>query len=134
MDATENKLGVINASSLAMGLLTAGGPAKWHPATDELKDICAAAAKFCKDKNVDIAKLGLDYALSQEGADVHLVSAAEHKLLDLNLDVAINGLNELEKSVQNEILTKFFNPLTVRHWEGIEIAKYWNKLDLLNRN
>lgn len=31
-----------------MGLLTNGGPQQWHPASENLKQICAEAAKYCK--------------------------------------------------------------------------------------
>jgi aryl-alcohol dehydrogenase-like predicted oxidoreductase len=33
----EKGVGVINASPLAMGLLTEQGPPAWHPASDEIK-------------------------------------------------------------------------------------------------
>ncbi|KAK1359855.1 L-galactose dehydrogenase [Heracleum sosnowskyi] len=43
-------VGVISASPLAMGLLTENGPPDWHPASNELKAACQAAAVFCKEK------------------------------------------------------------------------------------
>jgi hypothetical protein len=41
-------LGIINAAGVSMGLLTNDGPPEWHPASDKLKKICAAAGQYCK--------------------------------------------------------------------------------------
>ncbi|RXG67440.1 L-galactose dehydrogenase, partial [Armadillidium vulgare] len=41
-------VGIINAASLAMGLLTFGGPSKWHPTTPEIREAAKKAAEYCK--------------------------------------------------------------------------------------
>jgi hypothetical protein len=41
-------LGIIHAAGVSMGLLTNAGPMPWHPASDNLKKVCAAAGQYCK--------------------------------------------------------------------------------------
>lgn len=57
--------GVINASPLALGLLTPGGPREWHLASDEMKSACRKAAEWCASKGVDIAELGMRFAFAE---------------------------------------------------------------------
>lgn len=57
------QVGIINASPLSMGLLTPQGPPDWHPAPPELKEAAQAAADYCRDQGVDIAKLALQFAV-----------------------------------------------------------------------
>ncbi|MBI3211027.1 MAG: aldo/keto reductase [Candidatus Solibacter usitatus] len=57
-------LGVINASPLALGLLTRQGPQEWHLGSDLLKQKCREAAAWCHSQGVDIADLGMRFALS----------------------------------------------------------------------
>ncbi|GLV38633.1 uncharacterized protein CBL_05632 [Carabus blaptoides fortunei] len=117
-------LGVINAASPAMGLLTNGGPQPWHPASDETKDICREAAEYCKARNVELGRLAMNYAFSQPGPATHLVGMNTVPLLKSNFDVFFNGLTDHEKQVLEEINVKYFAKLKQRHWEGIEIEKY----------
>lgn len=44
----ERGIGIINASPIAMGLLSNRGPPDWHPATKDIKDACAKAASSCR--------------------------------------------------------------------------------------
>ncbi|XP_052248000.1 uncharacterized protein LOC127856053 isoform X2 [Dreissena polymorpha] len=74
----ERGVGVINASALGMGLLSNRGPASWHPAQDDIKDACAEAAKYCKDRNVDISRLALKFTLGQPGVASTLISTARY--------------------------------------------------------
>ena len=57
-------LGVINASPLALGLLTQQGPQPWHLGSDELKDACRRAVDFCNERGIDIAELGMQFAMA----------------------------------------------------------------------
>lgn len=43
-----NHIGIINGAAHCMGLLTNYGPQDWHPAPQELKDICTKARNYCK--------------------------------------------------------------------------------------
>ena len=44
----ERGIGIINACSVAMGLLTPSGPQPWHPAQDEIKDAAKQAHLYCQ--------------------------------------------------------------------------------------
>ena len=65
-------VGIIGASPLSMGLLTNRGTPDWHPATNEIKAGCAAAAAFCRERGVDIAQLAVQFSLAQSGYSQHL--------------------------------------------------------------
>ena len=42
--ARERQIGMINASPLMMGILTAQGPAAWHPAPPQVRESALKAA------------------------------------------------------------------------------------------
>jgi L-galactose dehydrogenase len=69
----ERGIGVINASPLCMGLLTAGGPPAWHPAPLQLKQCCREAAKWYAEQRArtgggtDLAELALQFAVFRFG-------------------------------------------------------------------
>ena len=41
-----------------------------------------------------------------------------------NLDVMINGINQKERQVLNQIIENIFSKLQIKDWEGIEENKY----------
>lgn len=57
-------VGIMNAAPTSMGLLTSGGPPEWHPASDELKRACAAAAAYCDARGVNLTRLAIQYAVA----------------------------------------------------------------------
>ena len=57
-------IGVINASSFSMGLLSQRGAPEWHPATKALKKACAKAAAYCQEKGYPIDKLAIQFSTS----------------------------------------------------------------------
>ncbi|MBI4908057.1 MAG: aldo/keto reductase [Acidobacteria bacterium] len=59
----ERNVGVINASPLTLGLLTRKPVAKWHQAGPELIAKCREAVEWCDRRGVDIAEVGLQFAL-----------------------------------------------------------------------
>jgi L-galactose dehydrogenase len=46
---------VMNATPLAMGLLSAQGAPAWHPAPSPVRQAAAAAARLCAERGLDIA-------------------------------------------------------------------------------
>lgn len=58
-------VGVLNASPLAMGLLTNQGPPPWHPAPDAIKAACRDAAAYCRDRGANIATLGMQFCFGE---------------------------------------------------------------------
>jgi L-galactose dehydrogenase len=61
---SSHKIRVMTAAPLSMGLLTKAGPPPWHPASDELKEACRAAAHICEGHGVDVSELAMLFALS----------------------------------------------------------------------
>lgn len=57
-------VGVINASPLTLGLLTRKPVPKWHQAGPELIAKCREAVEWCDQQGVDIAEVGLQFALA----------------------------------------------------------------------
>lgn len=120
----ERGVGVINASILSMGLLTQRGPPAWHPATPDIMDACRSAAQYCTSEGVDISKIASDFAFNFPGVDTTLIGTASCANLDKNFDVFINGLNDKEKRIQQQVTNKFFDPLPSKVWAGVEVDKY----------
>ncbi len=77
--------GIINASPLAMGLLTEKGPPKWHPAPAEIRDACAKAVEHCKRKKANIARLALQFAVANKEIATTLVGTASPKKIKENV-------------------------------------------------
>lgn len=67
---------VINAAPLAMGALTARGPAPWHPAPAPVLQACAAAAALCASRGADIAKIAFQFSATTGGFASTIVGAA----------------------------------------------------------
>jgi L-galactose dehydrogenase len=85
-------IGVINASPLAMGLLTDQGPPDWHPAGKEIKATCAMAARLCRERNWDLAELALQFSLANARVHTTLVGMASREELKRNLRAAARPL------------------------------------------
>jgi aryl-alcohol dehydrogenase-like predicted oxidoreductase len=93
--ASRNKIGLINASPLSMGLLTNRGPPSWHPATQEIRDACRDAASYCESKSIDIAKLAMYFTLSYEDIATTLVSFATREIADQSIQYVVGCLRFL---------------------------------------
>jgi L-galactose dehydrogenase len=78
-------VGVMNASPLAMGLLTNQGPQPWFPGQPEVVDACKRAAELCRERGADISFLGMQFAYAQRRIPCTLTGAARKSELDVNL-------------------------------------------------
>lgn len=76
---------VINASPLGMGLLSDGGPPAWHPAPQPLKNACAQAAAFCRERGVSLAEVALQFSLQTPGVSSTVVGMATPELVNRNV-------------------------------------------------
>jgi L-galactose dehydrogenase len=105
LPAFEGKqLGVINAAALSMGLLTNGGPPPWHPASEEIKRVCAETARFCRDNGKDLAELALQFALAEKRIHTTLVGMATELELQRNLQTIGKPLDkEFLREVQQRL-------------------------------
>ncbi|XP_069690833.1 uncharacterized protein [Periplaneta americana] len=125
----EKGLGIITAAGVAMGLLSNSGPMSWHPAPDNIKQVCAAAGKYCKERGVELGRLAMHYAISQPGTDTHLVGMNSVELLRSNIDILRNGLSDQEKQILQEVKTKYLDTIKPCHWENIEVNEYKKKIE-----
>eukprot|EP01062_Namystynia_karyoxenos_P075155 TRINITY_DN72354_c0_g1_i1.p1 TRINITY_DN72354_c0_g1~~TRINITY_DN72354_c0_g1_i1.p1 ORF type:complete len:398 (+),score=129.13 TRINITY_DN72354_c0_g1_i1:78-1196(+) len=125
----EEQLGLINASPISMGLLSDRGPPAWHPAPENVKAACAAAAAHCRKKGVDISRLAMWYSLhSRTDIPTTLVSTASIANLQKNIDsVGYTELGPLEREVLAEIMKEHMEPLNNQTWEGVEVGQ-WKEL------
>ncbi|MBX3443437.1 MAG: aldo/keto reductase [Planctomyces sp.] len=57
-------VGVMNAAPFSARLLTADPLPKWHKATPEVREVAARAAKHCRKRGVDIARLALQFSIA----------------------------------------------------------------------
>ncbi|MBR4527168.1 MAG: aldo/keto reductase [Bacteroidaceae bacterium] len=69
-------IGIINASPLAMGLLSQRGVPAWHPAPQPLVEACHRAAEYCSQKGYPIEKLAVQFGVSNERIVSTLFSSA----------------------------------------------------------
>ena len=80
-------IGVINASPLAMGLLSERGVPDWHPAPKPLVEACAKAAQHCKAHGTSIEKLAVQYSYSNPRIATTLFSSANPRNVLRNIEV-----------------------------------------------
>ncbi len=107
----EKNVGMINASPLSMGLLSQRGAPAWHPATDEIKQICAQAAKYCTDKGKSIEKLAVQFSIRNPDIPTTLVGTANPNNVKRNIEwieescdeELLHEVQEILKPVQNKI-------------------------------
>jgi L-galactose dehydrogenase len=87
-------VGVVNASPLSMGLLSARGPPEWHPAPRDLRDACARAAEAASEGGADVSALAVAFSAAREPERVAstLVSMATRALVRANVAAALEGL------------------------------------------
>lgn len=81
-------VGVINASPLAMGLLSERGAPDWHPAPPELRDAVARAADHCRARGADLAELAISFSVSRPDIATTLVGMATAEDVARNADAA----------------------------------------------
>jgi L-galactose dehydrogenase len=83
--AEKHGVGVLNASPLAMGLLTNQGPPPWHPADEEIKAACRRAAERCRELGADIAGLGMRFCHAEGRIASTITGTAKRGELGANL-------------------------------------------------
>lgn len=105
LDYFENRgIGIINASPLAMGLLTQRGVPAWHPAPKALVETCRQAAVYCARQEYPIEKLAMQYAVSNPRIATTLFSTANPDNVRKNIAYIEEPIDwELVEKVQNII-------------------------------
>lgn len=80
-------IGLINASPLHMGLLTAEGPPEWHPASQSVKEASAKVVELCKAYGAEPAVVALQFCLSHPSISSTLVGISNVGQIQQNLRV-----------------------------------------------
>lgn len=97
-------IGIINASPLAMGLLSQRGVPDWHPAPKPLVEVCKQAAEYCNTKGYPIEKLAMQYAVSNPRIATTLFSSANPDNVCKNIQYIEEPIDwEMVKEVQDII-------------------------------
>ncbi len=108
----ERNMGIISASPLSMGLLTNRGAPDWHPATEDIKQVCAEAATFCREQGVDIAQLAVQFALRNPHIHTTLVGTANPENMRRNIEWVSAPYDESMVARVQEILA----PIRDKTW------------------
>ena len=83
--AQKKNIGVINASPFGMGMLTERGPAEWHPASAEIRQVFRNAAEFSRRQSTDISKLALQFARQHPDIPTTMFSSASAESIRRNV-------------------------------------------------
>ncbi len=107
--AKKHRIGVINASGLHMGILTAQGAPNWHPAPQVVHDAGRQAAAFCQQQGVDLSQVALRYCFDHPDVASTLVGMSTPGHVSENLEAFRSRVSpELVKQVR-AILAPVFN-------------------------
>lgn len=93
--AEKHGVGVLNASPLAMGLLTNHGPQPWFGGPLEVREACRKAAELCRSRGADISVLGMQFCYAQDRIASTLTGTAKTAELAINLQ-AMSGTIDLQ--------------------------------------
>lgn len=83
----EQGLGLINASPLALGLLTESGPQPWHHASADVKAVREPLVELCRQHGQSIEQVALRFALDHPSVNCTLVGMCNEAEVDANLAV-----------------------------------------------
>lgn len=83
--AQERGIGLINASTLHMGILTEPGPPEWHPAPRRVKEAGRKAAQIAKEHGSNITTLALQFAQQADFITTTLVGMRTEAEVEHNL-------------------------------------------------
>lgn len=100
--AAANRIGLVNASPLYMGMLAPAGPPSWHPAPQEVKEAATKIVQFCASRGVNVTTLALRFCLDYPHVSSTLVGMSsrtevEQNLKALNFTVDPELLSEIEQ-------------------------------------
>ena len=102
-------LGVINAAALGMGLLTRHGPPPWHPATAEIKSVCARVVEHCATRGIDIAELAVQFAVANSRFHTTLVGTADPEEVRRNVQAVERPMDRSLLEEVQELLAPIRN-------------------------
>jgi L-galactose dehydrogenase len=83
--AKQNGIGLINAASLHMGILTQAGAPAWHPAPPPVHQAARRAGDLCQKRGVDISEVAIRFSLDHPYVSSTLVGIASEAQVKTNL-------------------------------------------------
>ncbi|MFC0329135.1 aldo/keto reductase [Paenibacillus sepulcri] len=108
----QHSVGVVNASPLSMGLLSSRGVPDWHLASREMKDVCRQAALYCQEQGVDIAKLAVQFSVSEERIPTTLISSAN----PVNITNNVRWAEEKPDPAVLQAVLEILSPIQGKTW------------------
>ncbi len=105
----ERNIGIISASPLSMGLLTARGAPDWHPAPAEVKMACRRAVEYCEQKGASIEKLAVQFSVRNPNIATTLVGTSKAENIENNVRWLEEALDEELLAAVQEILAPIQN-------------------------
>jgi L-galactose dehydrogenase len=108
----EKEVGIISASPVSEGLLTNQGPPAWHPAQDEIKQVCAKAAAWCREHGSDIAQVAIQFSVANPRIHTTCLGSANPE----NVKKAVRWI---EEPIDPELLAqvrKILAPIQDKTW------------------
>jgi L-galactose dehydrogenase len=87
-------VGLMSASPLAMGALTARGAPPWHPAPPGLLALCEQAAELCARQGSDLARIAMQHSLSIPDAATTFVGSAKPENMERSVRWALEPVDE----------------------------------------
>jgi aryl-alcohol dehydrogenase-like predicted oxidoreductase len=96
--------GVINASPVSQGLLTNNELPAWHPAPQNVRQACSAAAAYCRQQGSDIAKLAMQFSVANPAIHTTLVGTANPANLQKNVQWISEPIDQTLLAKVQEIL------------------------------
>jgi aryl-alcohol dehydrogenase-like predicted oxidoreductase len=112
----QKQIGIMNAGPFSARLLTNASLPEWFRDPKEVQDSAKAAAKFCDEQGVDIAKLALQFALMNEDITTTVAGSANPKNIE-------KWVRWSEEPIDQELIAKVQKMLepvhNVGHREGL---------------
>ena len=83
--AKKHGIGLINAASLHMGILTQAGAPAWHPAPPAVHEAARKAVELCRTRGADISEVAIRFCLDHPYVSSTLVGIGSEEQLKANL-------------------------------------------------
>lgn len=111
--AQEKRIGIVNGSPFASGLLTDRGPADWHPAKLEDRALFLNAAEFCSSQGISISRLALQFSSQNPDIPTTLFSTANPERVRRNV---ADYEQPYDKALLEQV-QKILQPILNKEWD-----------------
>ena len=107
--ARERQIGMMNASPMMMGILTVQGPAAWHPAPPQVRELALKAAILCNRCGVSLSLIALHFCLRHAYVSSTLTGMSTAEEVEKNLSALCLQIDESQLEEIRAILAPVFN-------------------------